>query len=331
MGDEPADPSPTAVATTATEPGAGPDGGGPIGAAPDPVPVVAPDVDPEPGALAAPDDALELLPCSWCGASGPDIVPLVAGRGSRRHVVAAICPRCVDAESVGDGLSSLLVAAFGVLALASLWVWSTPGPPSSHTTAVIAVGWIVAVAAYGFQAVRAARAARHGAGGGPGSWRWAIPPLLGLFVAVAVLVDLPLRGRFALSRAAIASAADDASSGVVHHGRLVAYPGGLLLRVDGSTGVLVDARCGFFRRGAPDAASSSGAPDGSSADTGTSADTGATADTGSTGGGTGSGGAATGTDGAVGATHELVDVVDLGGGWRAGCLSAPAEVPTPAT
>ena len=176
----------------------------------------------------------------------PDVVPLIAGRGRRRRVVAAICPRCVNPAPTSGATMPLLVG-FAALALASLWVWSVPGRPSGGATTAIALSWAVAVIAYGVQAARAGWAARHGASGALRSWRWAVPPLLGALVAVAVLVALPLRVRFALSRAAIASEAEDASPGVGRHGRLVAYPSGLVQRADGSTAVLVDARCGFFR------------------------------------------------------------------------------------
>ena len=329
MGDEPAEPSPTAVTTAATASttgttsiettsiettsiestgttSIGATGTSVTGGAGVDLGVGAGDLGSEaPGPLDPLGEDAGLLPCSWCGASDLEVVPLVAGRASRRRIVAAICPRCLDAEPGAGALSPLLVVAFGALALASLWVSSMPGRPPSRATTAIAIGWVVVVAAYGFQAIRAALAARRGASGALRSWRWAVPPLLGLFVAVAVLLALPLRGRFALSRAAIASAADDASPGVGHHGRLVAYPGGLVDRVDGSTGVLVDARCGFFRTEPSGAAAAAGRPETTDA-TGNA-----------TGDGTGSG--------TAGGGHVLVDTVDLGGGWQAGCLVAPVD------
>jgi hypothetical protein len=106
-------------------------------------------------------------------------------------------------------------------------------------------------------------------------------------VAVAVLGALPLRARFAVSRPSIESAADDAAAGVGRHGRLIAYPAGAVSRVEGTIGVLVSGRCGFFR--ADEAA------------------------------------AATGAAGPPPPPTELADEVRLGGGWRAGCLVAAVD------
>jgi hypothetical protein len=212
------------------------------------------------------------------------VVPLVAGRRSHRHVVAAICPDCARPDDPDRPLSNLLIFTFVVVALGTLWLWSTPGGPSSWLTAAIAAAWVVVVVGYGRRARRAGWSGRHDGGHGR-SWRWAVPPLVGALVAVAVLGALPLRARFAISRPSIESAADDAAPGVGTHGRLVAYPAGVVSRSEGTIAVFVSTGCGFFR------------PDSGGADAG-----------------------GAGTVAPPSGPIELDDEVRLGGGWRSGCL-----------
>jgi hypothetical protein len=228
--------------------------------------------------------------CSWCGARGPGVLPLSAGR--RRRVVAAICPDCAAPDDRPHPLGPLLILAFALVAGASLWLWSSPGGPSSRATTALATAWVLLAAGYGVRAVRAGVSSRHHRFASLRSWRWAVPPLLGVLVAVGVLTQLPLRARFAASRAEIDDAATNAADGVTRHGRLGLYGSGTVARTDGVAGVLVDGACGFFRL------------DPTAADPASRRETSPAATASST------------------VPLSLRQPVEVGGGWTAGCRPA---------
>ena len=230
------------------------------------------------------------MPTGWWRAPGAarpgrrSVVPLADGSQSRRRAVAAIFPTapCAETRAPRRGAAAALPSP------SRRWRRCGSGRCPAHRPPATLGSPLLAGHRARLRRPAAARrlvCPHHTAGRPLRSWRWAVPPLLGTAVAVAVLGGLPLRARFTLSRAAIASARRRC------RGRqLLPRPSRRLSRrlvaPDGrSTGVLVDDRCGFFRL------------DGTGADPGGSAESAA----------------------GVVLTHAA-RCAALGGGWRAGCL-----------
>lgn len=209
-------------------------------------------------------DSLAACGCTWCGRVGPQVVPLLAGRRGEPAVVGAICPACVLPRGAARPAGAALVAASVLAAAATCWVSSLPGGLGGGPSAVVAVAWVGVALAYGLRAWAAGRATRNRALAGLRSWRWAVPPLAGLVVAVAVAGGLPARARFMVSQTAIDRVADEAAAGVPTGGGRIGLLPVAGIRLSGATSAEVEVTltngCRLRRIAAPasDTASESG-------------------------------------------------------------------------